>query len=70
MLWLIWLVGEENALSAENVYRLPEGGPPFLTNPGAMLLWTVPFWLLGLVQLSASATLAWHGYRALITRSS
>ncbi|MBW3599603.1 MAG: hypothetical protein KY475_20315 [Planctomycetes bacterium] len=70
MLWLIWLVGEEYALGAENVYRDPGGGPPALTNPGAMMLWTIPFWFLGFVQLSAAATLAWHGYRSLTTRSS
>lgn len=42
MLCLIWLVGEEYALGAENVIHLEDGGK-LLTNPGAMMAWTAPF---------------------------
>jgi hypothetical protein len=58
MLWLIWLVGEEQALGAQNVIRL-ENGATLLTNPTAMLRWTVPFWLLGFVEITAAVTLVW-----------
>lgn len=58
MSWLIWLVGEEYALGPENVIHLENGGK-LLTNPGAMLRWTLPFWFLGLVQITAAFTLAW-----------
>jgi hypothetical protein len=58
MLWLIWHVGEERALGAENVVRL-EDGATLLTNPGGMIRWTVPFWFLGLVQIVAAFTLVW-----------
>ena len=53
---LIHLVGEEYALGKDNVRRL-EGGGALLTNPAAMGRWTLPFWLLGLVQITASVTL-------------
>ncbi len=56
MRWLIWLVGVEYALGKDNVIRT-EGGGTLITNPGAMIRWTVPFWLLGLLQITASATL-------------
>ena len=58
MIWLIWLVGEEFALGAENVVRM-EGGGKLLTNPGAMITWTTPFWFLGVVQISSAVTLVW-----------
>jgi len=62
MLWLIWTVGEERALGAESVVHL-EGGGRLLTNPGAMILWSIPFWILGCVQISAGATLLHDCYR-------
>ena len=69
MLWLIWLVGEEYALGAENVIRL-EGGGKLLTSPGAMITWTTPFRCLGILQLTSAATLVWlwHSRRRLTTR--
>jgi len=62
---LIAWVGEEQALGADNVIRLPGGGK-LLTNPGAMVAWTLPFFVLGIVQLSAAATLvrAWARWDA------
>jgi hypothetical protein len=56
--WLIWMVGEEYALGAENVIHL-EGGGKLLTNPSAMIRWTVPFWFLGFVQITGAVTLVW-----------
>jgi hypothetical protein len=56
MLWLIYMVGEERALGADNVIHLENGGK-LLTNPGAMMRWTIPFWILGMVQISAALTL-------------
>jgi len=58
MLWLIWLVGEEYALGAENVVPV-DGGGKLLTNPSAMIAWTTPFWFLGVVQISSAVTLVW-----------
>jgi len=58
MVWLIWLVGEEYALGAENVIH-NEDGSKLLTNPGAMIAWTIPFWILATVQVGAAATLIW-----------
>ncbi len=54
--WLIYMVGEERALGADNVIHLENGGK-LLTNPGAMMRWTVPFWVLGMVQITAAMTL-------------
>ena len=54
--WLIWIVGEERGLGADNV-NYTEGGAKLLTNPVAMIKWTVPFWVLGCVQISAGFTL-------------
>src|SRR5438093_624332 len=45
MKWLIWLVGEEYALGAQNVIHL-ENGATLITNPSGMIRWTLPFWLL------------------------
>jgi len=56
MVWLIWLIGEERALGADNVIHT-EGGGKLLTNPVAMMKWTIPFWILGCVQISAGFTL-------------
>jgi len=50
MLLLIRKVGEERALGKEGVIRL-EGGGTLLTNPGAMIRWTMPFWGLGTVMV-------------------
>jgi hypothetical protein len=50
MLALIHKVGEERALGKENVIRL-EGGGTLLTNPVAMIRWTMPFWGLGAVLI-------------------
>lgn len=63
MTWLIYMVGEEYALGAENVISTEDGGK-LLTNPGAMIGWTVPFWALGLLQISAAATMAWYRWRS------
>jgi hypothetical protein len=62
MLWLIHMVGEERALGAANVVHL-EGGGTLLTNPSAMVRWTLPFWFLGAMQISAAITLValWAG---------
>jgi hypothetical protein len=56
MLWLIYMVGEERALGADNVIHLENGGK-LLTNPSAVFRWTIPMWVLGLVQITASITL-------------
>ena len=58
MLLLIHAVGEEYALGAENVIRR-EDGRTQLTNPGAMGAWTMPFWALGVLQVSSGITLVW-----------
>jgi hypothetical protein len=52
MTWLIWVVGEEKALGAQNVIREP-GGAVWLTNPRAMMFWAIPFLLFGMLQLLA-----------------
>jgi hypothetical protein len=56
MHWLIAMIGEERALGADNVVRLQNGGR-LLTNPGAMVRWMVPFWILGTVQMSSAMTM-------------
>jgi hypothetical protein len=56
MQWLIWRVGEERALGADNVIHL-EGGGRLLTNPSGMVLWTLPFWLVGSAQIVAAIAL-------------
>jgi hypothetical protein len=56
MLWLIHMVGEERALGVDNVIHLENGGK-LLTNPGAMMRLTMPFWILGMVQIGAAITL-------------
>lgn len=58
MTFLIHLVGEERALGAENVIVTADGSK-LLTNPGAMMLWTLPFLVFGAVQLLAAGTLVW-----------
>ena len=58
MRWLIWLVGEERALGSANVV-IQEGGGKLLTNPLAMVRWMMPFWFLGMVQVSAAGMLVW-----------
>ena len=68
MLWIIWIVGEERALGAENVVHL-EGGGKLLTNPGAMILWSIPFWILGCVQISGGLTLLHDCYRRIVARA-
>jgi hypothetical protein len=59
MRWLIWMVGEERALGAGNVIRNQSGA--LLTNPMAMIRWTIPFWIAGFVQIATGMTLAWFG---------
>jgi hypothetical protein len=68
MLWLIHMVGEERALGADNVVHLENGGK-LLTNPSGMMRWTIPFWILGLVQICAAITLVglWRTRRAVST---
>jgi hypothetical protein len=56
MAWLIHVVGEERALGARNVIRR-EDGSTLLTNPGGMILWMMPFWALGCLQITAALTL-------------
>jgi hypothetical protein len=56
MLWLIYMIGEEYALGTDNVIHLEDGGK-LLTNPGAMMRWTIPFWILGLIQITAALTM-------------
>ncbi len=62
MTLLIHVVGEERALGASNVIRR-EDGSTLLTNPGGMILWTMPFWSLGCLQITAALTLVglWRG---------
>jgi len=62
--WLIWMVGEEYALGSENVRHL-EGGAKLLTNPTAMFRWMLPFWFLGVVQITGAVTLVWLWIRRL-----
>ena len=56
MTFLIHIVGEERALGARNVIR-NEDGSTLLTNPGGMVLWMMPFWFLGCLQISSALTL-------------
>jgi hypothetical protein len=67
MHWLISLVGEEYALGAKNVIRTEDGGV-LLTNPVGMIRWTLPFWFLGFLQITAALTLAWLGVGRLSSR--
>ena len=62
MTLLIHLVGEERALGANNVIRR-EDGSTLLTNPVGMILWMVPFWFLGCLQVTSALTLVglWVG---------
>lgn len=53
---LIHLVGEERALGAGNVIP-QQGGGKLLTNPSAMVRWMLPFWVLGVVQITAALSL-------------
>lgn len=68
MRWLIWLVGEEYALGEMNVIRTEDGGV-LLTNPIGMLRWTLPFWFLGILQITSALTLVWLGVGFLAQRS-
>ncbi|MHC5539348.1 hypothetical protein ACYOEI_14110 [Singulisphaera rosea] len=56
MRFLIHVVGEEQALGAQNVIRR-EDGATLLTNPTGMILWTTPFWFLGCLQITSALTL-------------
>lgn len=56
MTWLIYMVGEERALGPDSVIHLENGGK-LLTNPAGMVRWMLPFWIIGLVQISAAITL-------------
>jgi hypothetical protein len=58
MLWLIHEIGEERALGSQSVIHL-EGGGKLLTNPGAMVCWTLPFWFMGGALISAGIMLLW-----------
>ncbi|MBX3434971.1 MAG: hypothetical protein KF847_16770 [Pirellulales bacterium] len=51
----MFYVGEERALGPENVVRLPAGGT-LLSNPGGMIRWVIPFYVAGLLQISAATT--------------
>src|SRR5262245_25240177 len=56
ILWLIHRVGEERALGVGAVVREPGGGV-LLTNPAAMLVWTLPFWGLSTLLLAGGTLL-------------
>ena len=58
MFLLIRVLGEEWALGARNVMLLPDGSKA-LTNPMAMMRWTLPFLGLGVVQITAALSLIW-----------
>ena len=60
--WLIYMVGYERALGAGSVIRQADGST-LLTNPGAMFVWLLPIWALGVVQISSAATILWLGLR-------
>src|SRR5947209_1711830 len=61
MLMLIHIIGEERALGAGGVSRDEKG--VLLTNPGAMIMWTLPFWAAAFVEFIASIILAVEGWR-------
>jgi hypothetical protein len=61
---LTLMVGEKAALGAGNVVR--QGGDLLLTNPAAMMRWTLPFWILGAAQLIAGLALLWLARRSVI----
>jgi hypothetical protein len=50
MFILIHFIGEERALGLYNVRHLPDG-TVLMTNPTAMLLWTLPFWALSIALI-------------------
>lgn len=56
MLLLISKVGEVRALGADSVVHV-EHGERLLTNPGAMMAWTLPIWVAALVQAVGGAML-------------
>ncbi len=56
MLWLIHQVGEEQALGSGNVVHL-DFGAKLLTNPGAMVFWMLPIWMLGFVHITSAVSL-------------
>ena len=58
MRWLIWRIGEERVLGVRNVVR-SEGGGTLLTNPVGMISWSIPFWVLGILQISSSFAMLW-----------
>ncbi|MFH5805667.1 hypothetical protein [Alienimonas sp. DA493] len=60
MVALIHWVGEERALGARNVVRRADG-TVLLTNPGGMLLWSLPVWAVGVLLVLASAVLCGLG---------
>ncbi|QDT15204.1 hypothetical protein [Alienimonas californiensis] len=60
MLGLIHWVGEERALGARNVVRRADG-TVLLTNPGGMLLWSLPVWAVGTLLILISAVLGGVG---------
>lgn len=53
---LIHLIGEERALGEENVVVL-ENGAKLLTNPMGMIRWTIPFWIIGTVQITSALSM-------------
>jgi hypothetical protein len=66
MTWLIHEVGEERALGPQNVIRLKNGGT-LLTNPAAMVKWTMPFWLMGVTMIAGGLKLALSGVTSLFS---
>ena len=60
LLWLTHVVGPEYALGEDNVVYLENGGV-LLTNPVAMLLWSVPIW-----ATAGGLLVTWHVKRTRI----
>ncbi len=68
MLRLIYLIGEEKALGADNVIRRPDGST-LLTNPSAMLHYTLPFLGGGIVLVLLGVYLLYREVKVAGTRS-
>ena len=68
LMWLIHAVGPEYALGKDNVVYLENGGV-LLTNPGAMLLWSIPIWSVGVGCLMIAAALTFWWLRSRTPRA-
>jgi hypothetical protein len=67
MLALIYLVGEEKALGPENVVRLPDGAV-LLTNPGAMIWYSLPYLIGGVLLIVLGISLLVVEFRCIRRR--